>query len=73
MKTITKSDIPAKFLFCLDMAGVTDEFLVEVNKQDRWESSRAWEAINFKMFIDYSIWWDKTTKGYWYWHKISKT
>lgn len=73
MKTITRSDIPPKYLFCLDMYGVTDNYLEEVNLQVSFERRKAAFARNFKSFIARSFWWDKqyTKDGYFFWYEIA--
>ena len=58
MKQITRADIPAKYLFCLDMYQVTDKYLAEVNKQLSFERRKVQFAKTFSEFISYSFGWD---------------
>jgi hypothetical protein len=72
MKTITKADIPAIYLYCLDRQDALDEFLIEVNKQEKWERCKPYEDICFEDFVCNSFNWDKTPQGFFYWMNVAE-
>lgn len=71
MTLITRSDIPACYLFCLEMYGVLDEYLKEVNNHNCFWRRKAKDAEYFSKFIEYSFYWHETTGGFFYWYSIA--
>lgn len=68
---ITKNDIPAKFLFCLEMARVLEKYLKEVNQQTSFVRRQAHLAPTFLNFMDLSFFWGDTSDGFCFWFKIA--
>jgi hypothetical protein len=71
MKPITKDHIPSKFLFVLEMYNILDEFLVEANKFDKFWRKKAYETDSFKEFIQLSLQFFETKRGFFYWVNVS--
>ena len=74
MKPITKSDIPARFLFILDMYGATERFIGNIefwNLNPRKVLQHATSTIYLSVFIYRSFRLFDTSEGWDYWEAIA--